>query len=53
MAKEKVCDGCFKWMLFKEKCNIHWPDKQLCTEWQSTPEHKIEIKRINGYYDEL
>ena len=32
-----VCDGCWRWPVFQEKCWYYWDGKKFCTFYQSDP----------------
>ena len=32
-----VCEGCWRWPVFEDKCWYYWNGKKYCTMWSSDP----------------
>ncbi|MBI2546451.1 hypothetical protein HYV81_04680 [Candidatus Woesearchaeota archaeon] len=32
-----VCEGCWRWPVFQDKCWYYWDGKKYCTMWSSDP----------------
>lgn len=44
--KAPICDGCYNWKLFKEKCWFFWEGKTECSKFRSDEDDEGHYKRI-------